>query len=365
MITKFLVFQVRARIEATILKFLHLLASPTPTVADLPLIARRSKNARFRHSLFGDVTSIYLSQSLCRISLMKINVAKTFIRVWKVLELCFQLLVHGKQVTQRELFYKLLSSSPKYFDSQVQVNKSVQDVVSLLCCSRNSLGLMPSSRGTVVGRLLIQEENQEIVDCSLLGPAGQAITGNLHLLENFVFQSNARYIFVIEKDAIFQRLAEDRIFNHIPSILVTAKGYPDIATRVFLHRLSKIFPTLPILALVDWNPAGLAILCTYKFGSIGMGLEAYRYACDVKWLGLRSDDLMLVPQDSKVMMKTRDLQIAKSLMSSDMLQDHKYKEELRAMIQGGQRVEIEALYAHGYEFLGRYMVTKVVQDDYF
>lgn len=31
--------------------------------------------------------------------------------------------------------------------------------------------------------------------------------------------------------AIFQRLAEDRVFNQIPSILITAKGYPDIATR--------------------------------------------------------------------------------------------------------------------------------------
>lgn len=31
--------------------------------------------------------------------------------------------------------------------------------------------------------------------------------------------------------AIFQRLAEDRVFNQTPSVLITAKGYPDIATR--------------------------------------------------------------------------------------------------------------------------------------
>jgi hypothetical protein len=64
---------------------------------------------------------------------------------------------------------------------------------------------------------------------------------------------------------------------------------------------------MPIFALVDWlspscadhyivefsdtpltisdniyfpifrNPAGLAIMCTYKYGSISMGLESYRY----------------------------------------------------------------------------------------
>ncbi|KAL9687746.1 hypothetical protein QQ045_032153 [Rhodiola kirilowii] len=41
--------------------------------------------------------------------------------------------------------------------------------------------------------------------------------------------------------------------------------------------LSRAFPELPILTLVDWNSAGLAILCTFKYGSLGMDLEAYRY----------------------------------------------------------------------------------------
>lgn len=94
------------------------------------------------------------------------------------------------------------------------------------------------------------------------------------------------------------------------------------------------------------NPAGLAILCTFKFGSIGMGLEAYRYgkkdsncllqiipqslsvlivyalflACNVKWIGLRGDDLNLIPEESLVPLKPKDSQIAKSLLSSKILQ---------------------------------------------
>lgn len=43
------------------------------------------------------------------------------------------------------------------------------------------------------------------------------------------------------KDAIFQRLVEDQIFNQIPSILITAKGYPDIATRYLLILLADIW----------------------------------------------------------------------------------------------------------------------------
>ncbi|KAJ0605278.1 putative DNA topoisomerase (ATP-hydrolyzing) [Helianthus annuus] len=90
---------------------------------------------------------------------------------------------------------------------------------------------MASSRGAVAGRLLLQEPDQEIVDCTTCGSSGYAISGDLNLLEKLTMKTDARYIFVIEKHAIFQRLAEDRVFNQIPCILITAKGYPDLATR--------------------------------------------------------------------------------------------------------------------------------------
>lgn len=188
-------------------------------------------------------------------SLTRANDAKAFIRVWKVMEMCFRVLQQGKLVTQRELFYKLLSDSPEFFTSQLQVNRTVQDVVALLHCTRQSLGIMASSRGAIIGRLLLQEPGEEVIDCSMLGQAGHVISGDLNLLNKLVFHSDARYVIIVEKDAIFQRLAEDRLFNRIPCILITAKGYPDIATRFIVHRLNHNFPDLPVLALVDWwNP---------------------------------------------------------------------------------------------------------------
>ncbi|KAL5747560.1 hypothetical protein ACOSP7_024567 [Xanthoceras sorbifolium] len=355
--------EVRARIEVSVLNFLKTLTSPAPAISDFPLINRRSSNSRVSQGLLTDVSWIFLSHSFCTRSLMKANAAKAFVRVWKTMEMCFQILVQEKRVTQRELFYKLLCDSPEYFTSQLQVNRTIQDVVALLRCSRYSLGIMASSRGLVAGRLLLQEPNGEPVDCSACGSSGYAISGDLNLLENLIMKTDARYIIVVEKHAIFHRLVEDRVFNQIPSILITAKGYPDIATRFLLHRMSRAFPDLPIFALVDWNPAGLAILCTFKFGSIGMGLEAYRYACNVKWLGLRGDDLQMIPEQSLVPLKPRDLQIAKSLMSSEILQE-KYREELALMVQSGQRAEIEALYYHGYDYLGKYMAKKIVQANY-
>ncbi|XP_068653134.1 meiotic recombination protein SPO11-2 isoform X2 [Aristolochia californica] len=352
-----------ARIQVAVLNFIKILNSPDPAISDLTLISRRSSNSRFRRGLLSDISSIFLSHSFCTRSLMKTKEAKAFVRVWEVMEQCLQLLVQEKKATQRELFYKLLCDSPDYFNSQAQVNRTVQDVVALLRCCRHSLGIIASSRGAMIGRLIIQEPNQEIVDCSALGPSGYVISGDLSLLKELVFQSDARYIILVEKDAVFQRLAEDRIYNQIPSILLTAKGYPDMATRFLLHQMSRCFPDLPILALVDWNPAGLAILCTYKYGSTGMGLEAYKYACNVRWLGLHGDDLELVHESSFIPLKQRDLQIAKSLQSSEVLQQE-YKAQLTKMVESGRRAEIEALYCHGFDFLAKYVIKKIVQNDY-
>ncbi|KAK4435403.1 Meiotic recombination protein SPO11-2 [Sesamum alatum] len=356
--------EVRARIEVAVLNFLKNLNSTDPEISDLPLISRKVSNSRVSRGLLTESSRIFLSHSFCTKSLMNENTASSFIRVWKVMEMCYQILVQEKKVTQRELFYKLLCDSPKYFTSQTQVNRSIQDLVALIRCSRYSFGIMASSRGAVAGRLLLQEPQQEVFDCSACGSSGYAISGDLSLLEKLVMKSDARYIIVVEKHAIFQRIAEDRVFNQIPCILITAKGYPDIGTRLLLHRMSREFPGLPILGLVDWNPAGVAILCTFKFGSITMGLEAYRYACNIKWLGLRKDDIEeLIPQDSLIPLKPRDHQIGKSLASSEILQDN-YKEELAAMIQSGYRAEIEALYFHGYDFLAKYIGKKIVQADY-
>ncbi|KAG9145144.1 hypothetical protein Leryth_008933 [Lithospermum erythrorhizon] len=356
--------EVRARIEVAVINFLKALTSPSPEISDLPLISRKSSNSVVSRGLLTDAAWIFLSNSFSTKSLMKENTAKSFIRVWKVMEMSYQILLEEKTVTQRELFYKLLCDSPDYFTSQLQVNRTVQDVVALLQCSRFSLGIIASSRGVVAGRLLLQAPNQEVVDCSACGSSGYAITGDLNFLEKLVMKSDARYIIVVEKHAIFQRLAEDLVFNQIPLILITAKGYPDIATRFLLHRMSRAFPDTPLLGMVDWNPAGLAILCTFKYGSIGMGLEAYRYACNIKWLGLRKDDVNeLVPEESLVPLGPRDLQIAKSLMASEILQDN-YKEELAKMVQSGQRAEIEALYALGFDFLEKYLAKKIVQANY-
>ncbi|XVF82774.1 hypothetical protein PTKIN_Ptkin16aG0076500 [Pterospermum kingtungense] len=275
---------------------------------------------------------------------------EAFVRVSKVLKICNDILSDENKfdsdpVSRRLLFYMLDDDSPRYFSSQ------------------------------------LQDPNLDDVDCFANGNGSSRclVSGDLKLLERLVMRTDACCIIVVEKDAIFERLASDHVFTqNIPSILLTTNGYPDTATRFLLLRLSRSFPQLPILALVDWKPAGLAALSVYKFGSTGIGLEAYGhgtllqfrpeeygYASNVYWLGLRENDLEeeKIPERFFSPLNQRDFQIAGSLISSEILPE-KYREQLRLMMQRKEKVHIEALFHHGFNYLGKYIAKKIEQADY-
>ncbi|XP_022754105.1 meiotic recombination protein SPO11-2-like [Durio zibethinus] len=288
------------------------------------------------------------------------------------MEICFEILIQKKRVTQRELFYKLLCDSPDYFSSQLQ-----------------EIGIMASSRGLVAGPFLLQalqfhqsclgkefikfhrplasfEPNQEAVDFSACESSVFEFLNHSCLYKTFYsdflmmfVSSNKSYLSSpcddirhdsVLKHAIFQRLVEDRAFNQDPSILLTAKGYPDIPTRFLLHQMSRAFPDLPILALVDWYGSPVSSRISYIVYLQVSKLREGPRACNVTWLGLRGDDLQLIPDQSLAPVKPRDLQIAKSLISSEIMQENN-REELALMMQNGQIVDFEALYFHGYDYL--------------
>ena len=81
-------------------------------------------------------------------------------------------------------------------------------------------------------------------------------------------QSDALFVLLVEKDAAFMRLAEDRFYNTYPCIIMTAKGQPDVASRQALqclhcccHGLPCCFDTFPLpdiyfnTCLAQWQPS--------------------------------------------------------------------------------------------------------------
>ena len=67
------------------------------------------------------------------------------------------------------------------------------------------------------------------------------------LLQVDSIQSNALFILLVEKDAAFMRLAEDRFYNTYPCIIMTAKGQPDVASRSALYQRCTLAVLMSLL----------------------------------------------------------------------------------------------------------------------
>ena len=81
---------------------------------------------------------------------------------------------------------------------------------------------------------------------------------------------------------------EDGFHERHPSILITGKGFPDLATRAMVYRITNRFK-IPAYGIADCNPFGIALLLTYKLGSARMGNKFA--VADLRWLGLRPSQI--------------------------------------------------------------------------
>jgi hypothetical protein len=68
--------------------------------------------------------------------------------------------------------------------------------------------------------------------------------------------------------------------------------------------------------MLEWIPKKCAVLKLTHEECFSL----HCLACNVKWLGLRGHDLPMLPDQSFVPLKSKDLQIAQSLMSSRIIQ---------------------------------------------
>ena len=275
-----------------------------------------------------------------------------------------------------------------------EVNAAIQDCVALLSAPRACLGITCASRGAVAGRLQLKEDNAWT---DLAASArGHAIPGDMAWVAAATLRSDAAYVLVVEKDAVFNRLLQEHACERLGAVMLTARGQPDLASRAFLARLSALLPHAPVLAVVDWNPSGVLILATYRVGSLRMGLEAGRYAVPVRWLAARHADLAGHADDDLLPLTPRcasaaaciarrvgvrltscmptsapcdcsDEVLIRNMLTAPRLgaAGPAVAAELRAMAQRGRKAELEALYtADAASSLTDVLLRKILRQDY-
>ena len=169
----------------------------------------------------------------------------------RVLQLLHAVLVKEIHITKRDLFY----TDVKLFVDQSESDGVLDDVATMIGCTRSNLHVVASDKGLVVGRVQFEEDG-DYIDCTKMGVGGKAIPPYIDKIENIT--SDAEFVLLVEKEAAYMRMAEDRFYHRYPCIIITAKGQPDVATRMFLSRLKSELK-IPVLGLVDSDPYGLKV----------------------------------------------------------------------------------------------------------
>ncbi|KAF8069998.1 topoisomerase acting in meiosis [Lyophyllum atratum] len=224
----------------------------------------------------------------------------------RVLDLTHEALVDDVPATKRDIYYK----DVPLFKSQRVVDSLVDDLAATFELDRSDLNIRATSKGLICGSSLTihlhTDEMVQILDTEgTLIPVGEDI-------KSFTVDPNVAWVLVVEKEAVFQTLCRLKFTCH-PSLpgcglIITGKGYPDVATRHLVKTLADALPfRIPILGMVDGDPYGIDILSVYKYGSQSLRHENAKLAAQrIEWLGLRSSELETLGVD-----KNRLLQITK------------------------------------------------------
>ncbi|PYH78548.1 meiotic recombination protein spo11 [Aspergillus uvarum CBS 121591] len=251
----------------------------------------------------------------------------------------------GVVVSKRDIYY----NDPAIFGSQRIVDRLVDDFAHTVGVDRIALNVGAAAKGLVVG-----SDFQAAVQDTLV-PRPQDIQS----LE----VSDIEWVLILEKEAVYRRLAG--MNYHVRStaglgILVTGKGYPDLNTRAFVRRLydesrhRQASKRIRFYALVDGDPDGMAIMSTYKYGSLAYAHENSALNCpEIQWLGLRTSDIVAgvdpSGNDALLSLTERDRKTILAMLSNNPVwavdgPEQDARAELLQMLMLNVKAEMQILY---------------------
>ena len=181
-------------------------------------------------SAFLELDRIVVGDKTSSRSFSNVKQVKKVAVMTRVLELVHQVLMKKIHVTKRDLFY----TDVKLFGDQKESDGVIEDCACMLGCMRDCLNVVASAKGLVVGRVSFRDDG-DLINCTKMGVGGKAIPPFMDKITDI--QSDAKvsltgfvdtslililcdfhcallqFILLVEKDAAFMRLSEDRFYR--------------------------------------------------------------------------------------------------------------------------------------------------------
>jgi len=301
-----------------------------------------------------------------------LNVAHTrkFMQTLLVASECRKIMDQGVTTSIRDLYYALKhtieGTGENTFDGQEESDPVLEDLESALNLLREELHLKADRKGYMAGPILLDDAGDRI-NCARMGSSGWAIPSDVEPEVIKFTECSAKYVLLIEKDAVWQRLNEDKFWKTQNCLIITGKGQPARGCRRLINRLHHELK-LPIYVLADADPWGYYIYSVIKQGSINLSFLSDRLGTpDARFIGLTVKDVTDYGISSNVTIKLNkgDQKRIKEMLKYVWFKPREWQRELKLMLKAGYKLELEALSSKGIRFISeKYLPDKIRKQDF-
>ena len=294
--------------------------------------------------------------------------AKRFMQTVAIASKCHDFVKQNLHTTIRGLFYQLKYSlgediDENIFNEQSESNPLIEDLEVALNMKRENLHLNANRKGVLTGNMRILDSfgNERIeIDTSKMGRSGWAIPSDVDNDIEFV-DVKAKYVLVVEKDALWQRLNEDGFWKKENAILISPQGQAARGTRRLIRKLADM--DLPIYVFNDGDAWGWYIYWTIKTGSMNLAYMGRDIATpEARFIGVTMADLDRYEFLKNMTMRATDIDLkrAQEMLNYPWINMHKeWVNELKEVLRTKKKLEQDTLQGPRLTFVDDYIKEKI------
>jgi DNA topoisomerase VI subunit A len=175
-------------------------------------------------------------------------------------------------------------------------------------------------------------------------------------------KSTAKFAILVEKDAVWSRLLEDRFHEKNNCLLISSGGQAARGVRRFVQRIATELK-IPIYILVDNDPWGLYIYSVLKQGSINLAFESMRMAVpNVRFIGMSAFDYkkFKLPNAVEIKLNKEDIARAAQMRAYPWFAGKQWQKEIDELVHNGFKMEVDSILSKGISFI----TEKIRDNDY-
>ncbi len=303
---------------------------------------------------------------------VSVGQAKKFMQTIAIANKTKKFISENLHTSIRGLYYQLKFTlgediDEELFSEQSESNELIEDLEVALSVKREDFNLTTDRKGVVAGPLTIKDKfagEETLIDATKMGRSGWMVPSDVDNGMDFV-DVDADYVLVVEKDALWQRLNEDKFWKKENCIIITPKGQASRGTRRLIRKLAD--KGLPIYAFTDCDAWGWYIYWTIKTGSMNLAYLGRDFAIpEMRFLGVTMKDINDYDflQKLTINAKEVDLKRAEEMLSYPWINIHKqWVEELKTVLKTKKKLEQDALQGQKLTFVGDYITKKIETND--